>query len=114
MQSCFLLASAHLTSAIAIIITVGTAIRVRNLVNIIGGEDLTLREAERIFQEVSSRISPDAMLKWGARIEPMMQKSSLKIMVVLGGVEFAEYTETGIKERVGATEDIDLDQIFDE
>ena len=54
------------------------------------------------------------MLKWGARIEPMMQKSSLKIMVVLGGVEFAEYTETGIKERVGATEDIDLDQIFDE
>ena len=29
---------------------------VKALVNIIGGEDLTLREAERIFQEVSSRI----------------------------------------------------------
>ena len=96
------------------LLDVDTSTAKKALVNIIGGEDLTLREAERIFQEVSSRISPDAMLKWGARIEPMMQKSSLKIMVVLGGVEFAEYTETGIKERVGATEDIDLDQIFDE
>ena len=38
------------------------------LVNIVGGADLTLREAESIFQEVSGRISDDAMLKWGARI----------------------------------------------
>ncbi len=96
------------------LLDVDTSTAKRALVNIVGGEDLTLREAERIFQEVSSRISSDAMLKWGARIEPMMQKSSLKVMVVLGGVEFAEYSESGLKKKVEENQDIDLDQIFDE
>ncbi len=84
------------------------------LVNIVGGDDLTLREAERIFQEVSARISPDAMLKWGARIDPALQKSEVKIMVVMGGVEFAEYTEDGIKKKIEENVDIDLERIFDE
>jgi cell division protein FtsZ len=84
------------------------------LVNIVGGDDLTLREAEAIFQNVSSRIHPDALLKWGARIEPKMQKSTLKVMVVLGGVEFPDYTENGIKLKVSENQDIDLDQIFED
>ena len=84
------------------------------LVNIVGGEDMTLREAESIFQNVSSRISADAMLKWGARIEPKMQKSSLKVMVVLSGVEFPDYTEEGIKQRIDENKDVDLDKIFEE
>ncbi|MGC8629260.1 MAG: cell division protein FtsZ [Candidatus Micrarchaeia archaeon] len=85
----------------------------RALVNIVGGQDLTLREAESIFQEVSSRISENALLKWGARIEPNMQKSSLKVMVVMGGVEYAEYTEEGIKKKIEKSENEgDLDQIF--
>ena len=85
------------------------------LVNIVGGQDLTLREAESIFQEVSSRISEDAMLKWGARIEPNMQKSQIKVMVVMGGVEYAAYTEEGIKNRVSvAGTSADLDEIFEE
>lgn len=84
------------------------------LINIIGGQDLTLREAESIFQEVSSRISDEAMLKWGARIEPDMQKNALKVMVVMGGVEYANYTAEGIKSKVAAAgENADLDEIFD-
>ncbi len=84
------------------------------LVNIVGGQDLTLREAESIFQEVSSRISDDAMLKWGARIEPDMPKNALKIMVVMGGVEYATYTEDGIKNKLQTTEgSADLDEMFD-
>ncbi|MGI0141371.1 MAG: cell division protein FtsZ [Candidatus Micrarchaeales archaeon] len=83
------------------------------LVNIIGGEDLTLREAESIFQEVASRISDEGLLKWGARIDPTMQKSAVKVMVVMGGVEFAEYTETGLKKSIQEKEDIDLDEIFE-
>lgn len=84
------------------------------LVNIIGGDDLTLREAENIFQEVSGRISEDAMMKWGARIDPSLQKNVLRIMVVLSGVEFAEYTENGIKKRIIEQSDVDLDKIFEE
>ncbi|MCL4375185.1 cell division protein FtsZ [Candidatus Marsarchaeota archaeon] len=85
----------------------------RALVNIVGGEDLTLREAENVFQEVASRISEDAMLKWGARIDPSMQKSAIKVMVVMGGVEFAEYTERGIKKRLEESRDVNIDGIFD-
>ncbi|MDE1828512.1 MAG: cell division protein FtsZ [Candidatus Micrarchaeota archaeon] len=83
------------------------------LVNIIGGEDLTLREAESIFQEVASRISDEGLLKWGARIDPTMQKSAVRVMVVMGGVEFAEYTETGLKRGIQENQDIDLDEIFE-
>ncbi|MGC8676471.1 MAG: cell division protein FtsZ [Candidatus Micrarchaeia archaeon] len=88
----------------------------RALVNIIGGQDLTLREAENIFQEVSSRISNEALLKWGARIEPNAQKNALKVMVVMGGVDYAEYTEDGIKKKLEKSmkegSDEDLDEIF--
>ncbi|MEM0146983.1 MAG: cell division protein FtsZ [Candidatus Micrarchaeaceae archaeon] len=96
------------------LLDVDTTTAKRALVNIIGGQDLTLREAESIFQEVASRISDDALLKWGARIEPEMQKNALKVMVVMGGVEYAEYTEDGIKKKTekSAGEGEDLDKVF--
>ena len=68
-----------------------------------------------LIPEVAGRISEDAMLKWGARIDPSLQKNVLRIMVVLGGVEFAEYTETGIKKKIlDNAPDTDLDSIFSE
>ena len=85
------------------------------LVNITGGESLTLREAEMIFQEVSNRISDDAMVKWGARIEEGMQKDMLKVMIVISGVDFPEYTEEGIKrsiKNISKNEPLDLDELF--
>ncbi len=87
------------------------------LVNITGGQDMTLREAESIFQEVSSRINDDAMLKWGARIEPNMAKSAIKVMVVMGGVEYANYSENGTKMKSkvnAANSNVELDEIFGE
>ncbi len=84
------------------------------LVNIVGGDDLTLREAEKIFQEVAGRISEDAMMKWGARIDNSMQKSAVKIMVVMGGVEFADYSDTGIRQKLEQSKNFDLDKIFDD
>ncbi len=83
------------------------------LVNIIGGPNLTLREAETVFQEVAGRIGDDAMLKWGARIDDNMKKDSIKVMLVISGVEFPEYTENGIKSKVNAAagEEIDLDEV---
>ncbi len=84
------------------------------LVNIIGGDDLTLKEAQTIFQQVADKISEDALLKWGARIEPTMQKSSVKVMVVLGGVEFADYNDAFITKKFADGEEIDLDRIFED
>ncbi len=82
------------------------------LVNIVGGESLTLREAETVFQDISSRISGDAMLKWGARIDNDMQKDSLKVMIVVTGVDFPEYTEDGIKKRMrNIDDDMELENL---
>ena len=77
------------------------------LVNVIGGSNLTLREAESIFREVADRINPEAMLKWGARIDEDMKKDSVKVMVVISGVEFPNYAETlgkGVEGNLGVDE----------
>ncbi|HVC57885.1 MAG TPA: cell division protein FtsZ [Candidatus Acidoferrales bacterium] len=84
------------------------------VINIVGGESLTLREAETVFQDVSGRISSDALLKWGARIDPDMQKDALRVMLVISGVEFPEYSQEGISKRLKEIEEIDLDQMFEE
>ncbi len=85
----------------------------RALVNIVGGESLTLREAESVFQDISGRIKSDALLKWGARIDPDMQKDSLKVMLVVSGVDFPEYSEQGISKKIKENEDLDLDELFE-
>ena len=81
----------------------------RALINVIGGEDMTLREAELIVSETSKRIHPSAHIIWGARIEPNMQKASIKVLCVLGGVKFPKYTIES--EHASPTEDIDLEVI---
>lgn len=81
----------------------------RALVNIVGGENLTLREAETVFQDIAGRISSDAMLKWGARIDPDMQKDALRVMLVITGVDFPEYTEDGIKRNMQKIEEIEIE-----
>ena len=62
---------------------------------------------------MAGRISDEGLLKWGARIDPTMQKSAVKVMVVMGGVEFADYSETGIKKSLDDNKDVDLDEIFE-
>jgi cell division protein FtsZ len=84
----------------------------RALVNIIGGEDLTLKEAESVVREVSSSISEDALLKWGARIEPEFKKGSVRVMIVVSGLEakidFRKELEKAKEET------LDLDRVFEE
>ncbi len=67
------------------------------LVSISGGSDLTLKEAERVFSAVSSKISDDAMLKWGARIDPKMHKKMLRVTVVMSGVGLADYIQDSLQ-----------------
>ncbi|MFA5411862.1 MAG: cell division protein FtsZ [Candidatus Micrarchaeia archaeon] len=81
----------------------------RALVNVIGGEDMTLKEAELIVSETSKRIHPGAHIIWGSRIEPNLQKASIKVLVVLGGVKFPKYSIES--ENPSPTDDIDLDVI---
>ena len=50
----------------------------RALINVTGGEDMTLKEAELIVSEVSKRIDPSSHIIWGARIEKTNKKSCFR------------------------------------
>ena len=77
------------------------------LVNIIGGENLTLRQAEEVFKEIAARIHPNALLKWGARIEPDIQKDLIRVLIVISDVDFPEYNK-----QITSDEEIDLDELM--
>ncbi len=55
------------------------------LVNIIGGLDLSLKEARQVIETVNKKLSPDAKLIWGAQISEDMDKT-LKVMLIVTGV----------------------------
>ncbi|MFH1222484.1 MAG: cell division protein FtsZ [Candidatus Micrarchaeota archaeon] len=63
----------------------------RALINVIGGEDMTLKEAEFVVAETSKRIDPESHIIWGSRIEKDMRKTSMRVLVVLAGVRFPQY-----------------------
>jgi cell division protein FtsZ len=80
----------------------------RALINVIGGEDMTLKEAEFIVAETSRRINQNAHIIWGSRVEENIKKSSMRVLVVLAGVKFPKYE---FKEKEAEVEDLDLDLI---
>ena len=57
----------------------------RALINVVGGSDMTLREAEMIVEVVGSRIDQNAHIIWGAMIDENMPHSHIQAMVVIAG-----------------------------
>jgi cell division protein FtsZ len=56
------------------------------LVNVTGGEDMTVTEAERVAEIIQSRVSPNARIIWGAAIDPTLD-DKVRVMVVITGVK---------------------------
>lgn len=54
------------------------------LVNVVGGPDMTMSEAEGVIEEVYQRIDPSARIIWGAQIDPDMQHKMRTMLVVTG------------------------------
>ncbi|MAH03851.1 cell division protein FtsZ [Candidatus Pacearchaeota archaeon] len=59
------------------------------LVNIVGGDDMSLDECKLIIETLGSRLSPDAKLIWGAQISPDMEKS-IRVLLIVTGVKSAQ------------------------
>ena len=55
------------------------------LVNVTGGEDMTISEAERVVEEIYSRIDPNARIIWGTTVDPKL-KRNIRAMLVITGV----------------------------
>ena len=56
------------------------------LVNVTGGEDMTISEAERVVEEIYSRVDPNARIIWGTTVDPDLKKN-LRAMLVITGVK---------------------------
>ena len=56
------------------------------LVNVTGGDDMTISEAEKVVQEIYSRIDPNARIIWGTTIDPAL-KRNIRAMLVITGVK---------------------------
>lgn len=55
------------------------------LIQVIGGEDITLDEINLVGETVSKRMDPDATVMWGARVLPEM-KRKLEVITIITGV----------------------------
>ncbi|MEK6897825.1 MAG: cell division protein FtsZ [Nanoarchaeota archaeon] len=59
------------------------------LINIIGGNDMSLDECKLIVEAVGSKLSPEAKLIWGAQISPDMDKS-IRVLLIVTGVKSSQ------------------------
>ncbi|MFH1442493.1 MAG: cell division protein FtsZ [Candidatus Micrarchaeota archaeon] len=57
------------------------------LINIMGGEDLTLGEAEAAVNAISTRIAKDAHIIWGATIDKQLSGGEVRVLAVLAGMK---------------------------
>lgn len=66
------------------------------LVNISGGEDLTLDEAREIVEAVGQRLAPNAKIIWGAQIYKDLEKT-IRTMLIITGVRSEQIFGEGNK-----------------
>ena len=55
------------------------------LVNVVGGGDMTISEAEKVADIIRSKVSSDARIIWGAAVDPTLE-NRIRVMVVITGV----------------------------
>lgn len=56
------------------------------LINVTGGNSMTIREAELVAEEVERMISPDAQIIWGCNVDPSLE-DTLRVMIVTTGIK---------------------------
>lgn len=72
------------------------------LVNVIGGEDMTVEEAEGALQEIYKMLSPEARIIWGVQISPEMKNMIRTLLIVTGVKSDQIYARKDVKrERFG-------------
>ncbi|MCH8067461.1 MAG: cell division protein FtsZ [Nanoarchaeota archaeon] len=66
------------------------------LINVIGGEDMTLDEARKVVETVSEQLDDDARIIWGAQISKDLEKT-IRVMLIVTGVKSSQILGSGIK-----------------
>lgn len=76
------------------------------LVNITGGKDMTLGEAEAAVNAISSKMGRDAHVIWGATIDDGLEKNTVRVLAVLSGIKTSVNPSHPPKQ---AVEELDLE-----
>ena len=80
------------------------------LINVVGGSDMTLREAEIICEAVASKISDNAHIIWGAMIDDSLPKNSINAMVLIAGGRIP-YLDMEKGEMKSAADELEIDYV---
>jgi len=64
------------------------------LINVIGGEDMTLDEARKVVETISEKLNEDARIIWGAQISKDMEKT-IRTMLIVTGVKSSQILGSG-------------------
>ena len=77
------------------------------LINVTGGPDMSVAEAEQVAEVVQSRISSNARIIWGAAVDPELE-GMIRVMIVITGVKSNQMFS---RENVRRGKDIGVDLI---
>jgi cell division protein FtsZ len=78
------------------------------LVDVIGGTDMTISEAEKAAEEIQARVGANARIIWGAAIDPAMDKT-VRVMIVATGVKSKQILgKPGQEKRYRGVGEVDL------
>jgi len=80
------------------------------LINVSGGEDMTIRDCQKIVESVATRLSPEAKIIWGAQVSKELGES-IRTMLIITGVksphmfeqekEFTQEKKKGVEKMFG-------------
>jgi len=66
------------------LITIDIAGATGALINVMGGPEITIKEAQQIVEAVSTKLSPDAKIIWGAQISKDLGEAVKALLIVTG------------------------------
>ena len=78
------------------------------LVNVVGGPDMAIDEAEGVVEEIYDRIDPDARIIWGASVNQEFE-GKMETMIVVTGVESPQIYGKSEAEKERAAQQIGSD-----
>jgi len=78
------------------------------LVNVTGGADMSIEEAEGVVEEIYERIDPDARIIWGTSVDDGLE-GTMRTMIVVTGVQSPQIYGTNDVADPVDTEDEDID-----
>jgi cell division protein FtsZ len=77
------------------------------LINVSGGESMTVSEAELVASEIHKRVNPMARIIWGAQIDPEL-RDTIRVMLVITGVKSKQIFGKSLKKTGEARFGIDF------